>query len=145
MEASGKHFNAYVAVYLDRGERLNSGKGSLPDQLASIRKQATDRGLTLGQLVGIDVIVGPRQTGKIEEFVTEAERLAHAAFADDPAERTYYVVGLVAKTTRADPRDDPHSARSVITSMIEKGQLELPDAADVTETEHGYAFRISPS
>jgi hypothetical protein len=131
---------AYAAVYIDQGERLAFGRGSIPEQLAVIRKRAAERGQTIG-VVGIDVIVGEREVAEMEAFVTEAERLAHEAFADDPSELTFYVVGLVAETTDKDPRDSPQSARSIVTS----GKTDLSEGGEVIETEHGYAVRFPQS
>lgn len=76
----------------------------------------------------------------MEKLVTEAERLAHEAFADDPdSERTYYIVGLVADKRTTDPRDDPNSARSIITT----GKTDFDrEGAELVETEQGYAVRF---
>jgi hypothetical protein len=127
---------AYAAVYIDRGEKLTSGRGSVPEQLAAIRKMAAAREQKIG-VVGIDVIVGKRQAGKIEALVEEAERLAHEAFADEPYELTFCVSGLLAETTGKDPRDSPRSARSILAT----GKTDLPESAEVIETDHGYAVR----
>lgn len=135
-----KRMAAYASVYIDRGESLASGKGSIPEQLAFIRKTAAERGQTIG-VVGIDVVVGKRDVAKMEALVTEAERLAHEAFADDPSELTFYVVGVFAETTHKDPRESPHSARSILTT----GKTDLPEGGEVIETEHGYAVRYPQS
>jgi hypothetical protein len=132
---------AYAAVYIDRGDKLADGENAIETQLDEIKRSAAKRGQTI-PVVGIDVIVDKRDVGKLESLVTEAERLAHEAFAlsnDDP---TFYVVGLVAQSSRHDPRDDnPHSARSIVSF----GAPELPKGAEVVETEHGYEIRLIES
>jgi len=139
-EPETKQMVAYAAVYINQGERLAFGKGSIPEQLATIRKTVAEQGQTIG-VVGIDVIVGERDLAEMEALVTEAERLAHEAFADEPSEVTFYVVGLLADTTDEDPKDSPQSARSIFT----KGKTGLPEGGEVVETEHGYAVRFPES
>jgi hypothetical protein len=142
----GTRITAYAAVYLDRGERLTYGRGSIPEQLEGMRRQAEEAGAVI-TMVGVDVIMSPQQYAEMEGFVTEAERLAHEAFAGYDGDPTFYCAGLVASSQTDDPRDQPGSARSMMLEAIKgstAGLDGLVPAGEVEETEHGYAMRFQP-
>jgi hypothetical protein len=139
-----KYMIGYGAVYIDRGEQLEVGEASIPDQIASIRKFAAVNGQLLGP-VGIDVIVGDKDASRLETLVEKTERLLLEAFAGDADSRLLVVVGMVAKSQKDEPRSDGYSARGFGTALLEKGKVELPSGAEERDTENGYAFRIPGS
>jgi hypothetical protein len=127
---------AYAAIYVDRGDKLATGRNAVKTQLSGIREMVARQGDEIAA-VGVDVIVGKRDADKLETLVTEAERLAHEAFADATGDRTFVVVGLIAETRDHDPRtNNPHAAMSVIVA----GMPEDVDG-EIVPTEHGYEIR----
>jgi hypothetical protein len=107
--------DAYAAVYVDRGEHLDSGPRSIPHQLEFIRRIAAPRGQTI-EFIGIDIIVDNPHRADIDALLAEAHRLAHAALAEASSEVEYYIVTLTPEAPGEDPRDAPDSARSRVAA-----------------------------
>jgi hypothetical protein len=113
--------DAYAAVYVDRGEHLDSGPRSIPHQLEFIRRIAAPRGQTI-EFIGIDIIVDNPHRVDIDALVAEAHRLARAALADSTSEVEYYIVALTPEAPGEDPRDAPDSARSRVAGIAARGR-----------------------
>lgn len=140
-EPNTKRLAVYAAVYRDRNEPI----AGLTEQLVGIRESLATQG-AVPSGVFVDIILSPRQAGEAEAATLEAERLAHAAFADDDRAEalTFVVVALIASKRTEDPRDDPNSARSHAIQSIESRELRVPAPGRYRATADGLVADDEP-
>ena len=103
-----------AAVYVNRGERLRSGKNSLVRRFGLIRDLAAARGEAI-DFVGIDLIVDQAHRSEIDTLISETQRLAHEVLPE-ASSADVYVVAIPAETADGDdPQNTPGSALSVLS------------------------------